>query len=146
VGNIAEVLPELVRRGVLPDVVTDQTSAHDLRLGYIPIGLSLEQAAALREKDPKGYENRVLDSMVIHVQAMLDLQKKGATVFDYGNNLRGQVADLRGMKQAFDFPGFVPAYIRPLFCRGAGPFRWAALSGDAHDIAVTDQAVLDTFP
>jgi urocanate hydratase len=146
VGNIAEVLPELVRRGVLPDVVTDQTSAHDLRLGYVPVGLSLEQAATLRAKDPKGYENRVLDSMVIHVQAMLDLQTKGATVFDYGNNLRGQVADFRGMKQAFDFPGFVPAYIRPLFCKGAGPFRWAALSGEANDIAVTDQAVLETFP
>jgi urocanate hydratase len=146
VGNIAEVLPELVRRGTLPDVVTDQTSAHDLRVGYIPIGLSLSQAALLREQDPAGYEARVLDSMVVHVQAMLDLQKKGAVVFDYGNNLRGQVADLRGMKQAFDFPGFVPAFIRPLFCRGAGPFRWAALSGDPRDIQVTDDAVLETFP
>jgi len=146
VGNIAEVLPELVRRGVRPDVVTDQTSAHDLRVGYIPAGLDLARAAVLREADPAGYEGRVLDSMVVHVQAMLDLQRQGAVVFDYGNNLRGQVADLRGMKQAFDFPGFVPAFIRPLFCRGAGPFRWAALSGNPRDIAVTDDAVLETFP
>jgi len=146
VGNIAEVLPELVRRGVRPDVVTDQTSAHDLRVGYIPTGCTLEQAAVLRETDPKGYENRVLDSMVAHVGAMLELQRQGAVVFDYGNNLRGQVADLRGMREAFDFPGFVPAFIRPLFCRGAGPFRWAALSGNPRDIAVTDDAVLDTFP
>ncbi|HQR17455.1 MAG TPA: urocanate hydratase [Gemmatimonadales bacterium] len=146
VGNIAEVLPELVRRGIRPDVVTDQTSAHDLRVGYIPVGLDLGQASALREVDPKGYEDRVLDSMVVHVRAMLELQRQGAVVFDYGNNLRGQVADLRGMKEAFDFPGFVPAFIRPLFCRGAGPFRWAALSGNPRDIAVTDDAVLDTFP
>jgi urocanate hydratase len=145
-GNIADVLPELVRRGLLPDVVTDQTAAHDLRLGYIPAGLDIEAAAALREKDPRGYESRVLDSMVIHVQAMLDLRQKGSVVFDYGNNLRGHVADQRGMKNAFDIPGFVPAYIRPLFCRGAGPFRWAALSGEARDIAVTDQAVLEAFP
>ena len=146
VGNIADVLPELVRRGIRPDVVTDQTSAHDLRVGYIPVGLDLGQASALREVDPKGYEDRVLDSMVVHVRAMLELQRQGAVVFDYGNNLRGQVADLRGMKEAFDFPGFVPAFIRPLFCRGAGPFRWAALSGNPRDIAVTDDAVLDTFP
>ena len=146
VGNIAEVMPELVRRSVVPDVVTDQTAAHDLQLGYIPAGLSLDQASALRAKDPKGYEARVLDSMVTHVQAMLDLRKKGAIVFDYGNNIRGHVADQRGMKEAFDIPGFVPAYIRPLFCKGAGPFRWAALSGDARDIEVTDRAVLETFP
>ena len=146
VGNIAEVLPELVRRGVTLDVVTDQTSAHDLRVGYIPIGLSLEQAAELRAADPKGYEDRVLDSMVVHVGAMLELQRRGAVVFDYGNNLRGQVADLRAMPEAFNFPGFVPAFIRPLFCRGAGPFRWAALSGNPRDIAVTDDAVLETFP
>jgi urocanate hydratase len=146
VGNIAEVLPELVRRGVSPDMVTDQTSAHDLRVGYIPVGLDLAQAAALREADPKGYEARVLDSMVVHVGALLELKRRGAVVFDYGNNLRGQVADLRGMKEAFDVPGFVPAFIRPLFCRGAGPFRWAALSGNPRDIAVTDDAVLDTFP
>jgi len=145
VGNIAEVLPELLRRGVTLDV-TDQTSAHDLRVGYIPVGLSLEEAAELRAADPKGYESRVLDSMVVHVQAMLELQRRGAVVFDYGNNLRGQVADLRAMPEAFDFPGFVPAFIRPLFCRGAGPFRWAALSGNPRDIAVTDDAVLETFP
>ena len=106
----------------------------------------MNQAAVLREKDAKGYEKRVLDSMVIHVQAMLDLKKQGAVVFDYGNNIRGHVADQRGMKQAFDIPGFVPAYIRPLFCKGAGPFRWAALSGDARDIDITDRAVLETFP
>jgi urocanate hydratase len=146
VGNIAEIMPELARRNVIPDVVTDQTAAHDLQLGYIPVGLGIESAAGMREQDPKGYESRVLDSMVIHVQAMLDLKKKGAVVFDYGNNLRGQVADQRGMKQAFDIPGFVPAYIRPLFCKGAGPFRWAALSGDPRDIDVTDQAILETFP
>ena len=146
VGNIAEVLPELVRRGVVPDVLTDQTSAHDLRVGYIPAGLSLDQAAVLREKDPGSYEARVLDSMVTHVRAMLDLQARGAVTFDYGNNLRGQVADHRGMADAFDIPGFVPAFIRPLFCRGAGPFRWAALSGDPADIAATDAAVLETFP
>ncbi|HEX5004934.1 MAG TPA: urocanate hydratase [Gemmatimonadales bacterium] len=146
VGNIAEVLPELVRRGVQLDVVTDQTSAHDLRVGYIPAGLDLAQAAALREADPAGYESRVLDSMVVHVGAMLELQRRGAVVFDYGNNLRGQVADLRAMPEAFDFPGFVPAFIRPLFCRGAGPFRWAALSGNPKDIAATDDAVLETFP
>jgi urocanate hydratase len=146
VGNIAEVLPEMVAKGIVPDVVTDQTSAHDLRLGYIPAGLSLDAAAALRQRDATGYENRVLDSMVVHVQAMLDLKKKGAIVFDYGNNLRGQVADHRGMKQAFDIEGFVPAFIRPLFCRGAGPFLSAALTFDHRDIAVTDDAVLETFP
>jgi urocanate hydratase len=146
VGNIAEVLPELVRRGVVPDVLTDQTSAHDLRVGYIPAGLSLDEAAELRESDPAAYESRVLDSMVTHVQAMLELRARGAVTFDYGNNLRGQVADRRGMAQAFDIPGFVPAFIRPLFCRGAGPFRWAALSGDPADIAATDAAVLATFP
>jgi urocanate hydratase len=130
----------------VPDVLTDQTSAHDLRLGYIPVGLSLEQASDQRERDPAGYEERVLDSMVAHVQAMLQLQARGAVTFDYGNNLRGQVADRRGMKDAFRIPGFVPEFIRPLFCRGAGPFRWAALSGDPADIAETDRAVLETFP
>jgi urocanate hydratase len=146
VANIAEVLPELVRRGVVPDVLTDQTSAHDLRVGYIPAGCSLEQAAELRERDPAGYEARVLDSMVAHVNAMLALQATGAITFDYGNNLRGQVADRRGLADAFRIPGFVPEFIRPLFCRGAGPFRWAALSGNPADIAVTDDAVLETFP
>ena len=146
VGNIAEVLPELVRRGVLPDMVTDQTSAHDLRVGYIPAGMTLAAAARLRDTDPGGYESRVLDSMTAHVRAMLDLKARGSVVFDYGNNLRGQVADRRGMREAFDMPGFVPAFIRPLFCRGAGPFRWVALSGDPADIAETDRAVLETFP
>ncbi len=145
-GNVAEVLPALAERGVVPDILTDQTAAHDLRLGYIPAGLSVDAALEMSERDPAGYEERVLDSMVVHVHAMLALQEAGAVTFDYGNNLRGQVADNRGMKEAFDIPGFVPEFIRPLFCRGAGPFRWAALSGDPEDIAVTDQAVLDTFP
>ena len=146
VGNIAEVLPELVRRGIVPDVLTDQTSAHDLQVGYIPVGCSPAEAPALRERDPSGYQDRVLDSMVIHVDAMLALKARGAITFDYGNNLRGQVADHRGRPDAFSIPGFVPEFIRPLFCRGAGPFRWAALSGDPRDIAVTDEAVLETFP
>ena len=145
-GNIAEVLPELVRRGIVPDIVTDQTSAHDLELGYIPIGYTTETAEVFRLSDPKGYQNAVLDAMQAHIGAMLDLKAAGAITFDYGNNLRGQVADHRGMKQAFDIPGFVPEFIRPLFCKGSGPFRWAALSGDQQDIAVTDQAVLETFP
>jgi urocanate hydratase len=130
---------------VVPDVLTDQTSAHDLRVGYIPAGLSLDEAAELRDADPRAYESRVLDSMVTHVQALLELRARGAVTFDYGNNLRGQVADHRGMAEAFDIPGFVPQFIRPLFCRGAGPFRWAALSGDPADIAATDAAVLETF-
>ncbi len=146
VGNVAEVLPELVRRGVEVDVVTDQTSAHDLRVGYLPAGYSIAEADLLRERDAAGYEDAVLDSMQRHVRALLDLQDAGAVVFDYGNNLRGQVADLRGMTEAFDIPGFVPAFIRPLFCKGSGPFRWAALSGNPADIAVTDAAVLETFP
>ncbi len=145
-GNVAEVLPELAERGVVPDILTDQTAAHDLRLGYIPAGLTVDAALEMSERDPAGYEEQVLDSMVVHVQAMLALREAGAVTFDYGNNLRGQVADNRGMKEAFDIPGFVPEFIRPLFCRGAGPFRWAALSGDPEDIAVTDRAVLETFP
>jgi len=145
-GNIAEIMPELVRRDFVPDIITDQTSAHDLREGYIPAGYSLDEAARLRQADPQAYDNEVLDSMVRHVRAILALKARGAVCFDYGNNLRGQVADQRGMKEAFDYPGFVPAYIRPLFCRGAGPFRWAALSGDPADIAVTDEAILELFP
>ena len=145
-GNIADVLPRLVERGIVPDALTDQTSAHDLRVGYIPLGLSPEEAEVERERDPEGYEARVLDSMVVHVRAMLDLQEAGAVTFDYGNNIRGQVADLRGMEEAFRIPGFVPEFIRPLFCRGAGPFRWAALSGRPEDIYETDRAVLETFP
>ena len=146
VGNAAEVMPELVSRGVQVDVVTDQTSAHDLRLGYLPAGYSLEDAAIFRERDPQGYDEAVLDSMQRHVQALLDLQAAGTVAFDYGNNLRGQVADRRGMSEAFRIPGFVPAYIRPLFCKGSGPFRWAALSGDPADIAATDDAILELFP
>lgn len=145
-ANIADIVPELLRRGVKPDVLTDQTSAHDLKLGYIPREYSVETAKDFRAKDPKGYEAAVLDSMVVHVNALLEFQKLGAIVFDYGNNIRGQVADHRGLGAAFNIPGFVPEYIRPLFCKGSGPFRWAALSGDPADIAATDSAVLETFP
>lgn len=145
-ANVADVLPEMVKRGITPDVLTDQTSAHDLDVGYIPSGHDTETAARFREADPKGYEDAVLDSMETHIDAMLSLKAAGAVTFDYGNNLRGQVADRRGRSDAFDIPGFVPEFIRPLFCRGSGPFRWAALSGDPADIAVTDQAVLETFP
>ncbi len=145
IGNAAEVLPELVERGVVPDVVTDQTSAHDPLYGYIPAGMSMEEAAALREKDPDEYVRRSLASMAQHVQAMLDWQAKGAVVFDYGNNLRQRAYDA-GVKEAFSYPGFVPAYIRPLFCEGKGPFRWVALSGDPQDLYATDEAILELFP
>jgi urocanate hydratase len=144
-GNCADVLPELVRRRVIPDLVTDQTSAHDPLNGYIPSGLSLEEAAALRRQKPSEYTERALDSMAAHVQAMLALQKTGSVVFDYGNNIR-TMAHQRGVHDAYELPGCVPAYIRPLFCQGRGPFRWIALSGDPTDIAVTDQAALDLFP
>ncbi len=145
IGNAAEVYPELVRRGIIPDMVTDQTSAHDALNGYIPVGLSLQEADELRKRDPQGYIARSLESMVTHVRAMLEMQKMGAIVFDYGNNLRGQ-ALAAGETHAMDFPGFVPAYIRPLFCRGKGPFRWVALSGDPEDIYRTDEAILELFP
>ncbi len=145
VGNAAEILPRLLALDIVPDVVTDQTSAHDPMYGYIPAGLSLAEAAALRENEPGEYLRRAVDSMTTHVQAMLDWQKKGAVVFDYGNNLRQRAYD-NGLLHAFDYPGFVPAYIRPLFCEGKGPFRWVALSGDAQDIYVTDQAILELFP
>jgi urocanate hydratase len=145
IGNAAEVYPELVRRGIVPDMVTDQTSAHDALNGYIPAGLSVEEAEELRKRDPQGYVSRSMSSMVIHVRAMLDMQKMGSIVFDYGNNLRGQ-ALAAGETHALDFPGFVPAYIRPLFCRGKGPFRWVALSGDPEDIYRTDEAILELFP
>jgi len=144
IGNAAEVHPELVRRGIIPDMVTDQTSAHDALNGYIPAGLSLEEADELRKADPQTYIQRSMESMVTHVRAMLDMQKLGAIVFDYGNNLRGQ-ALAAGEKHALDFPGFVPAYIRPLFCQGKGPFRWVALSGDPEDIYRTDEAILELF-
>ena len=145
IGNAAEVYPELVRRGIIPDMVTDQTSAHDALNGYIPAGLSVEEADELRQADPQAYIQRSMESMVTHVRAMLDLQEMGAIVFDYGNNLRGQ-ALAAGETRALDFPGFVPAYIRPLFCLGKGPFRWVALSGDPEDIYRTDEAILELFP
>ncbi|MCP5100939.1 MAG: urocanate hydratase [Chloroflexi bacterium] len=145
VGNAAEILPRLVAMDIVPDVVTDQTSAHDPLYGYIPAGLTPEEATELREADPKRYTQMSIDSMTVHVQAMLDWQKKGAVVFDYGNNIRQRALD-NGLKEAFDYPGFVPAYIRPLFCEGKGPFRWVALSGDPEDIYATDQAILELFP
>jgi urocanate hydratase len=143
IANAADVYPELVVRGVVPDVVTDQTPAHDPR-SYIPQGVSVEEAQSLWEKDPEEYARRSIESMGRHVQAMLDFQKKGAVVFDYGNNLR-QRAYEAGVKNAFDFPGFVPAYIRPLFCEGKGPFRWVALSGNPEDIYKTDEVVIREF-
>ena len=145
IGNAADVLPELVKRNITPDVVTDQTSAHDALDGYVPNGMSYDDALALRASDPKKYIAESMRAMGEHMQAMLDLQKRGAITFDYGNNLRGMAVEA-GVKNAFDVPGFVPEYIRPLFCEGQGPFRWVALSGDPNDIAVTDQAVLETFP
>jgi urocanate hydratase len=145
VGNCADVIPELARRGVVPDVLTDQTSAHDPLNGYVPNKMSLEAAIELRQKNPDEYKNKSMAAMGEHVQGMLDLQNLGAITFDYGNNIR-TFAFEQGLKNAYDFPGFVPAYIRPLFCEGKGPFRWAALSGEASDIARTDQLVLDMFP
>ena len=145
VGNAAEIEPELVARGEDFDAVTDQTSAHDALNGYVPAGFSLEAAAALRTADPDAYTRRSIGSMASHVRAMLALQAAGAVTFDYGNNIRAQ-AQAGGVAEAFDFAGFVPAFIRPLFCEGKGPFRWAALSGDAADIAATDEAILDLFP
>ena len=145
VGNCAEVLPEIVERGVVPDVVTDQTSAHDELNGYVPAGLSLEEADALRDRDPEEYRRRSMASMAAHCQAMVELMRRGSITFDYGNNLRGQARDA-GYDDAFAFPGFVPAYVRPLFCEGKGPFRWAALSGDPADIHRTDELVLELFP
>jgi urocanate hydratase len=144
IANAADIYPELVIRGITPDVVTDQTSAHDV-LMYIPSGLDVNQANALRKRDPKTYEQKSMESMAIHVQAMLEMQKRGAEVFDYGNNIRQRAFDY-GVKDAFNFPGFVPAYIRPLFCEGKGPFRWVALSGDPEDIYQTDKAISELFP
>ena len=143
-GNAAMIFPEMVRRGRVPDMVTDQTSAHDALNGYIPLGLDVYTASQLREGSPEEYIERSLDSMAAHVRAMLDLQRMGAVVFDYGNNIRQQAFG-RGVTNAFDFPGFVPAYIRPLFCEGKGPFRWAALSGDPQDIYKIDDMVLREF-
>jgi urocanate hydratase len=145
VGNCADIIPELAERGVVPDILTDQTSAHDPLNGYVPNGMPLDEALALRERDPKAYQECSLDAMARHVEGMLRLQKMGSITFDYGNNLR-TFAFQRGVKNAYDFPGFVPAYIRPLFCEGRGPFRWVALSGEASDIHVTDDLVLELFP
>jgi urocanate hydratase len=144
-GNAADVLPELVRRNRIPDMVTDQTSAHDALNGYVPGGISYQEALKLREQDPEAYLQLSYASMVRHVQAMLEMQQRGAVVFDYGNNIRQQAKE-HGVENAFDFPGFVPAYIRPLFCEGKGPFRWVALSGDPEDIIKTDRKVLELFP
>ncbi len=145
VGNCATLIPEMARRGVVPDLLTDQTSAHDPLGGYVPAGVSPEEAIELRRTDPEGYTRRSLDSMARHVEGMLALQKMGAVTFDYGNNIR-TFAFHQGVKDAYDFPGFVPAYIRPLFCEGRGPFRWVALSGEPADIHRTDQLVLEMFP
>ena len=145
VGNSAEVLPELLRRGFTPDVLTDQTSAHDPLNGYVPAGMPLQDALNLRRSNPEEYLRRSMDSIAVHVRAMIDLQARGAVTFDYGNNIRGQALKA-GVANALDFPGFVPEFIRPLFCEGRGPFRWVALSGDPADIAVTDALVLEMFP
>jgi urocanate hydratase len=144
-GNAAEILPELLARGIKVDVLTDQTSAHDTLNGYVPAHIPYEEALALRKSDPQRYVKLARESIVEHIQAMLGLQRKGAVTFDYGNNIRGE-AFSGGLKNAFDIPGFVPEFIRPLFCDGKGPFRWAALSGDPEDIYRTDRAVLETFP
>ncbi len=145
VGNAAAVIPALAKRKVVPDLLTDQTGAHDPLNGYIPLGVSSEQAADLRRRDPKGLVERVLESIAVHVQGMLELQRQGAIVFDYGNNIRARALEA-GVNEAFDFPGFVLAYVRPMFCRGVGPFRWVALSGDPKDMRRTDRAVMEAFP
>jgi len=146
IGNCAQIIPELARRGVVPDLLTDQTSAHDPLNGYVPDGLSLEAALELRRSNPEEYLKRSYESIARHVTGMLDLQKLGAATFDYGNNIRTMAFEYGGVKEAYGFPGFVPAYIRPLFCEGRGPFRWVALSGDPADIYRTDQLVLELFP
>jgi urocanate hydratase len=145
VGNMAEVIHEMIKKGYIPDVLTDQTSAHDPLNGYIPEGMSLEQAADLRKSDPKTYEQKSLKSMANHVRGMVEMMNKGAITFDYGNNIRARAVE-GGFADAFAFPGFVPAYIRPLFCKGSGPFRFVALSGNPEDIYVADQAIKDLFP
>lgn len=144
-GNAADVHWQILEKGIVPDAVTDQTSAHDVLMGYIPQGLSLDEAAALRKSDQPEYERRAMASMARHVEAMLEFQKRGSVVFDYGNNLRQRAKDF-GVENAFDYPGFVPAYIRPLFCEGKGPFRWVALSGEKEDIYKTDEAIMNLFP
>jgi urocanate hydratase len=144
-GNASEVHWQLLERGLIPDVVTDQTSAHDVMMGYIPAGYSVDEAADFRKRDQEAYEQAAMDSMARHVEAMLEFQRRGAVVFDYGNNLRQRALD-NGVADAFDYPGFVPAYIRPLFCEGKGPFRWVALSGEKEDIYKTDEAIMNLFP
>ncbi len=144
--NAVDLLQRLIERNIIPDTLTDQTSAHDELVGYFPEGLTVAAAKILRDQNPDEYCNRSLDTMAAHVLLMLELQQKGCIVFDYGNNLRGQAHDKRNVEHAFDFPGFVPAYIRPLFCEGKGPFRWVALSGDPEDIAITDQLLVELFP
>ncbi len=145
VGNAGEVLPKILDRGIIPDVLTDQTSAHDTLNGYVPMGMPYEEALALRKQNPDEYIKRAKETIVVHVKTMLEFQKRGAVTFDYGNNIRGEAKE-NGVENAFDFPGFVPAFIRPLFNDGKGPFRWAALSGDPNDIYETDKAVIETFP
>jgi urocanate hydratase len=145
VGNAADVLPEILKRGIIPDIVTDQTSAHDTLNGYVPNGITYEEALELRKKDPQKYIQMAKRSIVEHVKAMLEFKRRGAIVFDYGNNIRGE-AYANGVKDAFEIPGFVHEFIRPLFCEGRGPFRWVALSGDPEDIYATDEAVMKTFP
>src|SRR5262249_24013414 len=145
VGNCADVLPEMARRGIMPDVLTDQTSAHDALNGYVPNGLTLDEADELRRANPSEYVRRSMAAMGVHVRAMLDLRRAGAVTFDYGNNIRTQ-AKQAGVEDAYEIPGFVPEYIRPLFCQGRGPFRWAALSGNPEDIARTDSLALELFP
>ena len=145
IGNAGEVLPEIYNRGILPDVITDQTSAHDMLNGYVPMGMNFEQALALRKNDPNKYQKLARETAVIHCRTMWKFMKKGAIVFDYGNNLRGEAKN-NGFKEAFEIPGFVPEYIRPLFCDGKGPFRWVALSGDPNDIYTTDETIMEIFP
>ena len=145
VGNAGEILPRILEKNILPDVLTDQTSAHDTLNGYVPMGMSLEEASALRKSNPSKYIDASKKTIVEHVKAMLEFQKKGAVTFDYGNNIRGEAKD-SGLENAFDIPGFVPEFIRPLFCDGKGPFRWAALSGKPEDIYATDEAIKETFP
>ncbi len=145
IGNAGEIQPEILKRGIIPDVVTDQTSAHDTLNGYVPMGISFAEALELRKSDPQKYIKLAQQTIVKHVEAMLEFQKRGSIVFDYGNNIRGEAKE-NGVLNAFDIPGFVPEFIRPLFCDGKGPFRWAALSGDPNDIYVTDEAIKETFP
>ena len=145
VGNAGEILSQILERNIIPDVLTDQTSAHDTLNGYVPMGMSFEEAVILRKNNPDEYIKKSRETIVAHVKAMLEFQKQGAVTFDYGNNIRGEAKE-NGLKNAFDFPGFVPAYIRPLFNDGKGPFRWAALSGDPNDIYETDKAVIEAFP